>query len=134
MRSIALGLTLVFTVAGAGRGAAETFVLPAVVKGVPGMNGSFWETEVRILRMSLQEPFLVRRVWVATAEGGFVDDPTTAPRWEYPVAGFSTGRARMLMLLGSDLLAGVTAASGAVAIETEGSAVVYLRTTNTANA
>jgi len=109
--------------------AAETFVLPAVVRGVPGMNGSFWESEVRILRMSLQQPFVVRRLWVATAEGGFVDDPATAPTWEWQ-GGFPGQTARLLVLRGADLLTGVAAASAAVAIETEGSALVYLRSTN----
>jgi hypothetical protein len=118
---------------GADRGAAETFVLPAVVKGVPGINGSFWETEVRILRMSLQEPFVVRRVWVATAEGGFVDDPATAPRWEFPeYPAWNTPR--LLQLRGAELLAGSGAPSGAVALEVEGPAIVHLRSTNTASA
>jgi hypothetical protein len=130
-RPVLLVLFLAVALLGADRSAAETFVLPAVVRGVPGMNGSFWETEVRILRMSLQQPFVVRRVWVATAEGGFVDDPATAPRWEFPQSpsGYTP---RLLQLRGPDLLIGTDAMSGAVAIEVQGSAIVYVRSTNTA--
>jgi hypothetical protein len=134
MRRVLSALSLAVVLAGAGRCAAETFVLPAVVKGVPGMNGSFWESEVRILRMSLQQPFVVRRLWVATTDGGFVDDPATAPRWEFPPDLPSYDRPRAIILRGSDLLSAVGADSGAVAIETGGSALVLLRATNTAAA
>jgi hypothetical protein len=114
-------------------GLAETYVLPAVVAGVPGLNGSFWETEVRVARLSVSQELVVRRAWVATATGGFVDDPVSGPRWQFPAS--SGGKTpRLLQLRGTDLLAGSGAASGAVALEVAGTVAVYLRSTNTANA
>ena len=65
----------------AGSASAETFVIPVVVPGVAGKNGSYWETEVRVIRLSAVDPVTVRRSWVALPGGGFVDDPATAPTW-----------------------------------------------------
>jgi len=33
---------------------AETYVVPVVVSGVPGLAGSFWDSEVRITKLSHQ--------------------------------------------------------------------------------
>lgn len=95
--------------------AAVDFVVPVVVKGTPGLNGSFWDSEVRILRLTLQQDLVVRRKWVALARGGFVDDPATAPVWAFPAMP-SQLTARMIVLKGSDLLQGVDATHASVGL------------------
>jgi len=100
------------------RAATQTYVLPVVVTGVPGLNGSYWQSELRIVDAT-RDHVVVRRKWVALAEGGFVDDPPIAPTWEMPVeAGPPIFRPpRIFVLSGRELLAGTNATHGAVAIE-----------------
>ncbi len=108
--------------------AAETFVLPVIVRGVPGLNGSYWDSEVRIVQLDTAEPVSVRRAWVATAGGGFVGDPTTAPGWAIPG---SQGYRGLAILTGADLLQGVNATHAAVALDIQGSAIVLVHNSNT---
>jgi len=128
-----VAMAVVVLVTSAASAAATTYVLPAVVKGVPGLNGSFWDSEVRILLLALQQDIVVRRVWVAVEGGGFVDDPALAPTWSFPVLS-ARDQARMIVLKGSDLLVGVTAAHAAVAVEISGSVAVYLHNVNSQGA
>ncbi len=108
---------------------ATTFVLPVVVKGVAGINGSLWDSEVRILLLSPQQDVIVRRVWVALAGGGFVDDPGTAPTWSFPPLD-ARSTARMIVLKGSDLLQGVSATHASIGIDVPGSVAVFLHNVN----
>jgi hypothetical protein len=107
---------------------AETYVLPVIVRGVPGLNGSYWDSEVRIMQLNLAEPVAVKRLWVATAAGGFVDAPTTAPSWDLP---FFQGYRGLAILTGTDLLQGVDATHASVALDVQGKAVVIVHNTNT---
>ncbi|HVN76072.1 MAG TPA: hypothetical protein VMT19_07125 [Thermoanaerobaculaceae bacterium] len=128
-----VAVALVLLVASAASAPATTYVLPVVVKGTRGLNGSFWDSEVRILLLSLQQDIVVRRLWVAVEGGGFVDDPGTAPAWSFPALS-SRDQARMIVLKGSDLLQGVSAAHAAVALDIPGSVAVYLHNVNSQGA
>ena len=126
---IGLLILLSLTLASAGLVAGETYVLPVVVKGVQGLSGSYWDSEVRILLMSRQQDIVVRRVWVALADGGFVDDPATAPSWSFPHLG-DIETARMIVLKGSDLLQGVNATHASVALDIPARVAVFLHNVN----
>lgn len=98
---------------------AKTYVLPVVVTGAPGVNGSYWQSELRVVDDDAST-IVVRRKWVALPEGGFVDDPATAPSWEigaYVGPGFAPPR--VLILSGGELLKGTGSTHGAVALEIE---------------
>ncbi len=111
--------------------AAATYVLPVVVRGTQGVAGSYWDSEVRIIRLDMQHPLTVRRAWVALKGGGFTDDPSTAPVWTLPPPNPEGYAYRMLLLTGADLLAGVSDSHGAVALEIDGPAKVILHNANT---
>ncbi len=117
--------------AGSALAVAEIYVLPVIVRGVPGLNGSYWDSEVRIMQLNLTEPVTVKRLWVATAAGGFVDGPTTAPSWDLP---FGQGNRSLAILTGADLLQGVDAMHASVALEIQGRAAVVVHNTNTGGA
>lgn len=110
---------------------AETYVLPVIVRGVPGLNGSYWDSEVRIMQLDMAEPVTAKRVWVATATGGFVDDTTTAPSWALPSF---QGYLGLAILTGADLLQGVNGTHASVALEIQGRAAVIVHNTNTGGA
>ncbi|MCD4749775.1 MAG: hypothetical protein K8R59_10425 [Thermoanaerobaculales bacterium] len=99
--------------------AAEVYVLPAVAAGVEGDHGSLWETEVRILSVDPLAEIEIRRLWVCTPEGGFLDDPETAPIW------MIWGADRGLRITGEYIL-GVESdlELGAVALEITGGQVL----------
>jgi hypothetical protein len=122
-------IALLLSMAMVGSAAATTYVLPAVVSGVKGLNGSYWDSEVRILLLSLQQDIVVKRVWVAVAGGGFVDDLATAPTWSFPRL-TSRDQARMIVLKGGDLLQGVADTHAAVGLEIPGAVAVYLHNVN----
>ena len=107
---------------------AATYVLPVIVRGVPGLNGSYWDSEVRIMQLNLAEPVTVRRLWVATAAGGSLDNQATAPRWDLP---FFSGYRGLAILTGNDLLQGVDATHASVAHDIQGRAAVIVHNTNT---
>ncbi len=127
-----LGAVMLSCVAGA---SAETFVLPVVARGVPGINGSVWDSEVRISGPYQGLPPTVRRLWVALPGGGFVDDVETAPRWVFPTFTMPAGMPLPLtftVLTGDQLLQRTEALKGAVAIEVEGTGNhVFLHNANT---
>jgi hypothetical protein len=113
---------------------AETVVLPVVARGVAGLNGSVWDSEVRILGPGRFLPGPVRRLWVALPEGGFVDDPATAPQWRFPLPTCPDPCLPLgiVVLTGDQLLQGTNASKGAVALEIEGTGShVFLRNSNT---
>lgn len=99
-------------------------VIPVVTAGASGSAGSFWASEVRVLRLRGGEPLVVRRTWVATATGGHEDNPSTAPEWRS-----NTGF--MLILTGADLLGGVTASHAAVGLSVSANAEVWWRNADT---
>jgi hypothetical protein len=113
---------------------AETVVLPVVARGVPGLNGSFWDSEVRIAGLNLTPPGPIRRLWVALPGGGFVDDPAVAPAWSFPPLAcpgtcFAAG---LVLLTGEQLLQGTGASKGAVALDVSGTGnSVFLHNSNT---
>jgi hypothetical protein len=107
-----------------------TYVLPIVVRGVAGKYGSFWDSEVRILRLRPQQQVTIRRAWVALPGGGFADDPTTAPAWDMR-ASSEPDADLMTILTGAELMAGVTATHAAVGLEIEGEVEVFSRAANT---
>lgn len=98
-------------------GAGELYVLPVVVDGVGGLAGSLWETQVRVVKVDRFDDIVIRRAWVCLEDGGFADDPATAPTWEWP---FRADRGRSTLLPVADLLEGTGADRGAVALEVEG--------------
>lgn len=98
-------------------GAGELYVLPVVVDNVRGLEGSLWETQIRVVKMDRFDDIVIRRAWVCLEDGGFDDDPATAPTWEWP---FRADRGRSMLLTASDLFEGTSADRGAVALEVEG--------------
>jgi hypothetical protein len=110
---------------------AATYVLPVVVRGAQGAAGSYWDSEVRIIRLDMQHPLTVRRAWVALKGGGFTDDPSTAPTWTLPPPNPEGYDYRMLLLTGSDLMAGVPDSHAAIGLEIDGPAKVILHNANT---
>lgn len=97
--------------------------LPVVVGQMDGANGSWWESRIRIVRTS-DDPVRVRRVWVALPDGGFVDEPQTAPSW---TVGVYQPDGVVLTLLGEELLAGGESQIGAVQLAIDGDAHVLER-------
>lgn len=97
--------------------AGELYVLPVVVDSVPGLSGSLWETQIRIVKIDPTDDIVIRRVWVCLEDGGFADDPSTAPSWEFP---YNYYRGRTTLLTAADVLDGADADRGAVALEVEG--------------
>lgn len=99
--------------------------LPVVVHGLaPGPNDANWISQVKFIRIG-SAPVTVRRVWVATEDGGWVDDPDTAPRWilEHPTDLFR-------LASGDELLFGVAVLEpslGAVQLAITGDAYVLER-------
>lgn len=121
--------TLAAASALAASAAGETYVIPVVVSGVPGLNGSYWDSEVRVVKLSYASTVTVRRNWVALPGGGLADDPGTAPTWT-----LGPNNLVMVVLTGADLLTGMGATSGAVALEIDGGADVFLHVTDTKGA
>jgi len=85
MNARVIGLSLAVVVAAApgppAQGQEQLVTLPVVVHGLAsGPNDANWISQLRFIRTG-SAPVTVRRVWVATEEGGWVDDPDTAPRW-----------------------------------------------------
>ncbi len=120
---------------GAVQAGGETVVLPVVARGLPGLNGSFWDSEVRISGPNLLPPGPIKRLWVALPGGGFVDDPAVAPAWQFPsiaCPGFCWF-AGVVILTGDQLLKGTEAPKGAVALEVDGrtGTHVFLHNSNT---
>ncbi len=107
---------------------AAEYVLPSLVTGVPGKNGSYWESEVRVVRRSLNETVTVRRIWVAIPGGGFHDDPVSAPSWTLETGYLAP---RMIILQAGHFLQGTGATHGAVGLEISGAAQVFVRVANT---
>jgi hypothetical protein len=128
------GVLLGVTVATAVRLCAETVVLPVVARGLPGLNGSFWDSEVRISGPNLFPPGPIKRLWVALPGGGFVDDPAVAPGWQFPSIPCPEPCyfAGVVILTGDQLLKGTEAPKGAVALEVDGTGYhVFLHNSNT---
>jgi hypothetical protein len=118
----------------------ELHVLPVVADNVAGRNDSLWDTEIRIFSLNPGEDLVVRRKWVCLEGGGFEDDPATAPVWRLSdeIYHFDYGdvlpipleRRRIIFLDGASLLQGSGKNVGAVALEIEGSAIVFSRISN----
>jgi len=106
--------------------AGDIYVLPAVAALQPGFNGSLWATEVRVIKLDPAADVTVRRLWVCVPEGGFADDPSTAPEWALPAAlpDDPLPPFQLLPLSGADLLQGTTSKVGAAALEVEGGDVL----------
>ena len=106
---------------------AQTYAIPAVVRGVAGSGGSFWASELRVLRRSLSERVTVRRTWVALQGGGSADG-ASGPSWTLEAG---PGHAeRVLILTGEELLQGTSAPQGVVGVEVAGDAWVLFRAAN----
>ncbi len=106
---------------------AATYVLPVVVGGVPGMNGSFWDAELRVVQLSTSQPVTVKRVWVGLLGGGFVDDVATAPHWELVGGpGYIDNSPEVIVLKATDLLQGVAATHAAIGLDIQGPVDVNL--------
>ncbi len=127
IRRVAKVLAAVLVTVGSQPGAMagnREVIIPVVTRGASGSSGSFWASEVRVLRLRGGEPLAVRRAWVATAAGGQRDQSATAPEWRSDT-GF------MLILTGEDLLAGVTASHAAVGLTVPTEAEVWWRNADT---
>ncbi len=101
--------------------AQQTIVLPAVADGVAGLNGSYWFTELQIIKINPSDIITVRRLWVCLEHGGFAEAPDNALTWEMEE---TDQRRRMMIARGDDLLQGTNATLGAVALTIEGGPII----------
>jgi hypothetical protein len=95
----------------------QLLVFPAITDELPGLHGSLWVTNVRLVAPVVEDEFIVvRRAWVALEGGGFEDDPETGLRW------FLHGsdlHGRAVVVPGGELLGGA-GDLGAVGMVVEG--------------
>lgn len=119
MKSAALTGIAVITATAAS--AQQLLVFPAVTDERPGINGSLWVTTAMVIKTDPYDEVTIRRKWVCLPNGGFVDDPATAPTWALEV---QTRFGRLMYSLGGELLEGTGATAGAVALEVEGGEVI----------
>jgi hypothetical protein len=99
----------------------QLLVFPAITDELPGMHGSLWVTNVRLVAASTEdEPISVRRAWVALEGGGFAVDPGTEPGW---ALNGSSRPGRIEVLSASELL-GAGGDVGAVGLMVEGGEVI----------
>ncbi len=61
--------------------AQQTVVIPAVTDNTPGVNDSIWVTEVQIIKKDNRDSLTIRRLWVCTPEGSFLEDSEAALAW-----------------------------------------------------
>lgn len=94
--------------------AQQTIVFPAVTDEQPGWHDSLWVTSVRLFKVDPGPRVTVRRKWVCLPDGGFADDPATAPTWAMPER---DGFGRVLVKWGEDMLRFTDATIGAVGLE-----------------
>jgi len=113
--------TGVLLIAATAAPAQQLLVFPAVTDERPGVNGSLWVTTAMVIKTDPDDEVTVRRKWVCLADGGFVDDPATAPTWQL---GAHAASGRLMLSLGGELLEGTGATAGAVALEVEGGEVI----------
>ncbi len=92
----------------------ETIVFPAVTDEQPGRHDSLWVTSVRLFKVDPEPRVTVRRKWVCLPEGGFADDPATAPTWTMLERDPFD---RVLVKWGGDLLSNTGATIGAIGLE-----------------
>ncbi len=97
--------------------AQQTVVIPVVSNDSPSVNNSTWATEVQIIKINPHDSLTVRRLWICTVDGGFIEDPATALEWDMTSDHRIT---RMMTLAGRELLAGPDEQFGAVALEISG--------------
>ena len=126
-----LAIVLILSVAACEVATAATYVLPVVVRGVPGAAGSYWDSEVRIIRLDMQHALTVRRAWVALKGGGFTDEPATAPTWTLPPPNPEGYDYRMLILTGADLMTGIADTHAAIGLDIDSPVKVILHNSNT---
>jgi hypothetical protein len=98
--------------------AQQLLVLPAVTDEQPGLHGSLWVTNVRIVKVNAFDDVVVHRAWLCLEGGGFEDVPGTGPSWM-----LEGSSARVRVLQGSDLLQG-NGTLGAVGLVVEGGEVI----------
>ncbi|MCU0305197.1 MAG: hypothetical protein MUC56_14185 [Thermoanaerobaculales bacterium] len=101
--------------------AQQLLVFPAVTDEEPGVNGSVWVTTATVVKVDPLAEITIRRKWVCLRDGGFVDDPATAPSWTLPA---EEPKRRLMFEPGGELLEGTGATIGAAAFEVEGGEVI----------
>jgi len=117
MRTMMKTLVLVLGVAASGW-SQQLLVFPVVTDELPGLHGSLWVTNVRLVAASPEyEDIDTRRAWVCLEGGGFEDEPGSAPNWGLG------GDNRVAVLTGGDLLNGAGQV-GAVGIEVDGGELI----------
>jgi hypothetical protein len=96
----------------------QLLVFPALTDELPGLHGSLWVTNVRLVAASPEaEDIDTRRAWVCLEGGGFEDDAGSAPNWGLG------GDDRVLVLTGGDLL-NAAGQVGAVGLEVDGGELI----------
>jgi hypothetical protein len=98
----------------------QLLVFPAVTDELPGLHGSLWVTNARLVKADPDDDVTVRRVWVCLEEGGFAAEPGSAPTWSMIGDDWYE---RVLVLDGEDLLQGA-ALVGAIGLDVEGGEVI----------
>jgi hypothetical protein len=98
----------------------QLLVFPVVTDELPGLHGSLWVTNVRLVKVDPTASVTVRRVWVCLEDGGFAAEPGSALTWSMNGDDWHD---RVLVLEGGDLLQG-GGPVGAVGLEIEGGELI----------
>jgi hypothetical protein len=118
MRRALCILVLVLAVAAAGQ-SQQLLVFPAITDELPGLHGSLWVTNVRLVKEDWSDEVVVRRAWVCLEDGGFEDPPDDPPMWSMVDPFYE----RAIVLTGRDLLQG-SGQAGAVGLLVEGGELI----------
>jgi hypothetical protein len=79
----------------------QLLVFPAVTDELPGLHGSLWVTNVRLVVANPNDEVTVQLAWVCLEDGGFIIEPSNAPTW---FLGGGDVYGRVLALSGGSLL------------------------------
>jgi len=79
----------------------QLLVFPAITDELPGLHGSLWVTNMRLVVVDPADEVTVRLSWICLEDGGFVIDPSTAPTW---FMGGNEVYGRVVVLSGGSLL------------------------------
>ena len=100
MRRALCIFVVVLAVAAAGQ-SQQLLVFPAITDELPGLHGSLWITNMRLVVANPADEVTMRLAWICLEDGGFVIDPSTAPTW---FMGGSDVYGRVVVLSGGRVL------------------------------
>lgn len=115
----AIGIVALVMAVSATGWSQQLLVFPAITDELPGLHGSLWVTNVRLVKEDWSDEVVVRRAWVCLEDGGFEDPPDDPPMWSMVDPFYE----RAIVLTGRDLLQG-SGQAGAVGLLVEGGELI----------